>query len=117
MPVASMLSAALFPTGGQQVALDVYNTALEYIFYIFFFLCLFCIVVALIEERLRLAGFKAASRRIDTASHPVSRHPICHDRRLRRVLCQPVLMSTSSNRVTRFSISLLVWCMDAVARA
>src|SRR3954447_25534415 len=64
----------------------------------------------------RLQGSQPKDRHCFT--HPVSRHPICHDRRLRRVLCQPVLMSTSSNRVTRFSTSLLVWCMDgAVARA
>ena len=70
VPVASMLSAALFLTAANSKLPDVsYTTALEYIFYIFFFLCLFCIVVALVEERLRLAGFKAASRRIDTASH------------------------------------------------
>ena len=71
VPVASMLSAALFLTAANSKLPDVsYTTALEYIFYIFFFLCLFCIVVGSDGRTASLAGFKAASqKRIDTASH------------------------------------------------
>jgi branched-chain amino acid transport system substrate-binding protein len=72
VPVASMLSAALFLTASNSKLPEInYTTALEFIFYVFFLQCLFCIIVALVEERLRLVGLKSLSRAVDATSHIV----------------------------------------------
>lgn len=42
-----------------------YTTALEYVFYIFFFLCVFSIVITTIGEKLEKAGRKAAVQRLN----------------------------------------------------
>ena len=66
MAIAALLSSAVLLTAiNAQLSDTGYTVAIEYGFYIFFGLCLFCILIALIVERLRQAGRKTAVRYLD----------------------------------------------------
>jgi branched-chain amino acid transport system substrate-binding protein len=64
--IAALLSSAVLLTAiNAQLSDTGYTVAIEYGFYIFFGLCLFCILIGLIVERLRQAGRKTAVRYLD----------------------------------------------------
>ncbi len=61
--ISALLSSALLLTGiNSQLASTGYIFAIEYGFYIFFSLCLFCLLIGLIVESLRGKGHKNAIR-------------------------------------------------------
>jgi len=67
--IAALLSSAVLLTAiNTQLSDTGYTVAIEYGFYVFFSLCLFCILIGLIIERLRQAGRKKAVRYLDYAA-------------------------------------------------
>ncbi len=59
--ISALLSSAVLLTAiNAQLADTGYTVAIEYGFYLFFGLCLFCILIGLIVERLRVRGYKTA---------------------------------------------------------
>jgi branched-chain amino acid transport system substrate-binding protein len=67
--IAALLSSAVLLTAiNNQLSDTGYTVAIEYGFYIFFSLCLFCILVGLLVERLRMAGRKKAVSYLDYAA-------------------------------------------------
>lgn len=67
--ISALLSSALLLTAiNAQLADTGYTVAIEYGFYLFFGLCLFCIVIGLILERLRVGGYKTAIQSLNKAA-------------------------------------------------
>ena len=65
--IAALLSSAVLLTAVNAQLPDAgYTVAIEYGFYIFFSLCLFCILIGLVIERLRLAGHHTAEKYLNT---------------------------------------------------
>ena len=61
--ISALLSSAVLLTAiNSQLSDTGYTVAIEYGFYIFFSLCLFCILIGLLVERLRLAEKKIATK-------------------------------------------------------
>lgn len=67
--IAALLSSAVLLTAiNAQLSDTGYTVAIEYGFYIFFGLCLFCILIGLILERLKQAGRQTALHYLDYAA-------------------------------------------------
>lgn len=65
--ISALLSSAVLLTAiNAQLSDTGYTVAIEYGFYVFFALCLFCILVGLVIERLRLAGRKHGIEKLNT---------------------------------------------------
>ncbi|AFY72807.1 ABC-type branched-chain amino acid transport system, periplasmic component [Synechococcus sp. PCC 7502] len=61
VPIATLLSSAVLLTSiNNQLSDTGYTVAIEYGFYVFFTLCLLCILVGLVLEKLRSKGHKTA---------------------------------------------------------
>lgn len=100
MIFTSLLAGTVILTNiGKQLEDIGYTTAIEYGFYVFFGLCLFCIVVALHSERLALKEQRTAVKRLCLVAGGVCAGYGCHHRsvydplraahRLRRQLQNP----------------------------
>jgi branched-chain amino acid transport system substrate-binding protein len=67
--ISTMLSSAVLLTAiNSQLADTGYTVAIEYGFYLYFCLCLFCVLFGLIVERLHEVGRKTAIRSLSTAT-------------------------------------------------
>ncbi|HEU5097475.1 MAG TPA: ABC transporter substrate-binding protein [Roseiflexaceae bacterium] len=72
VPVTALLAGVVMLTSiGNQLGEIGYTTAIEYGFYMFFGLCLFCLLVALHSERLALNKQHAASTRLGVWSRVI----------------------------------------------
>jgi len=69
IPTSSLLAGAILLTGiNSQLPEATYTTAIEYGFYVFFGLCLFCVIVTLIGERLQNAKREKTLKRFNIIS-------------------------------------------------
>jgi hypothetical protein len=66
---AALSGAVLLSSVNAQLGSIGYTMAIEYVFYVFFGLCLLCIVSILAAERLRVAKRETAALRTEALTH------------------------------------------------
>ena len=70
VPVAAVLAASVLHASiNNQLGEIGYTVPIEYVFHLFFFLCLLCMLAALIEEQMRIAGRRTAVRVTRISAH------------------------------------------------